>query len=350
MNETLYRWQGRIGSLKPLALIVLIIILIFVVPTINNLWIAFKNPSTSQSVSVDQLVSGAVGTGKYISVSGTASYELAYTEKTDGKLTALYYPLIDANSNRIIFVKTTDTTLENAKDADVTISGMTAGSDSDLKNVIEKDLADINSAGFETSSALYIEEGRTPGNFLIYLLELGALGFIGLLCALTFFFPSVVFKPFPVQTNVADPNVKSAFKTTGTFQQVTKLEPLTFGKQRRKFENANSNLFFMQDRSIGVYIHFVFTQRVYGVQVRKTETDWMILVQPSQIISVEPGKIYSWRDTWAVAVRYKENDKNQVLTVAFDNAAAQANYINVLRDKDYAVSSGQCAVTGSTWS
>jgi hypothetical protein len=89
---------------------------------------------------------------------------------------------------------------------------------------------------------------------------------------------------------------------------------------------------------------------VYGIQVRKTETDWMILVRPSQVIAIESGKIYSWHDTWAVAVRYKENDKNQVLTIAFDNAAAQANYINMLREKGCAVSSGQYAVTGSTWS
>jgi hypothetical protein len=259
MNETLYRWQGRIGSLKALAMLALIFIVIFFFPTASNLLIAFKNPSTSQSVSADQLVSGAVGTGKFISVSGTASYEMAYTEKTDGKLTALYYPLIDANSHTVVFVKTSDTTLENAKDADVTISGMTTGSDTDLKSAIEKDLADINSTGFQTSSALYIEEGKTPGNFLIYLLELGVLGFIGVLCVITFFFPSVVFRPFPVQANVADPNAKSAFKATGNFQQVTKMEPLEFGKQRRKFENANSNLFFMQDRSIGVYIHFIFT-------------------------------------------------------------------------------------------
>jgi hypothetical protein len=258
--------------------------------------------------------------------------------------------LIDSNSHAVVFVHTSDTTLQNAKDADVTISGMTTSADSDLKNAIEKDKADINSAGFQTSSALYIDEGKKPGNALIYLLELAALGFIGLLCAVTFFFPSTVFRPFPVQANVADPNVKSAFKTTGNFQQVTKMEPLEFGRQRRKFANANSNLFFMQDRSIGVYIHFIFTQRVYGIQVRKTETDWMIVVRPSQVIAIEPGKIYSWRDTWAVSVRYKENDKNQSLIIAFDNAAAQANYVNLLRDKGYAVSSGQYAVTGSTWS
>jgi hypothetical protein len=262
MNETLYRWQGRIGSLKALAILILIFIIIFFFPVANNLLIALKNSSTSQSVSVAQLVSGEIGTGKYISVSGTASYELSYTETTDGSLTALFYPLIDSNSHAVVFVHTSDTTLQNAKDADVTISGMTTSADSDLKNAIEKDKADINSAGFQTSSALYIDEGKKPGNALIYLLELAALGFIGLLCAVTFFFPSTVFRPFPVQANVADPNVKSAFKTTGNFQQVTKMEPLEFGRQRRKFANANSNLFFMQDRSIGVYIHFIFTQRV----------------------------------------------------------------------------------------
>src|SRR6185369_8116365 len=142
MNETVYRWQGRIGSLKALAMLLLIFIVILLFPTANNFIIALRNSSTSQAVSVDQLVSGAVGTGKYISVSGTASYELAYSEKTDGSLTALFYPLIDANGHNIVFVRTSNTSLQNAKDANVTISGMTTASDTDLKSAIEKDLAD----------------------------------------------------------------------------------------------------------------------------------------------------------------------------------------------------------------
>jgi len=350
MNETLYRWQGRIGSLKPLSLIVLIFIVIFFFPVVGNLIIALKNPSRSQSVTVAQLVSGQVGTGRYVSVSGTAAYQLAYTETEDGTLKALIYPLVDERSGDVIFVRTTRTELENNKDAKVTVAGITTPSSTDLKSAIEKDQADINSAGFKTSTTLYIEEGQKPGQALTYVLELGALGIVGLLSLVTFFFPTTVFHPYPVQAIPPDANTKGIVKATGNFQQVMKMEPLQFGKARRKFQNANSNLFFMEDRSLGVYIHFVFTQRVYGIQVRKQETDWMIIIKPMQMIAIEPGKIYAWRDTWAVSVRYRENDKEQSLLLHFDNVAAQASFVNYLREKGFMVSSGQYAVTGSTWS
>ena len=77
----------------------------------------------------------------------------------------------------------------------------------------------------------------------------------------------------------------------------------------------------------------------------------MALVKPAQVIAVEPGKIYSWRDRWAVSIRFKDSaDKPQTMLISFENAASQANFVNFLREKGYAVSSGQYAVTGSVWS
>ena len=75
MNETLLRWKGRIGSLKSLAFLVLIFLVIFIFPVGHNLIIAFKNPSGAQTVSISQLVSDQVGTDLYISISGTAAYK-----------------------------------------------------------------------------------------------------------------------------------------------------------------------------------------------------------------------------------------------------------------------------------
>lgn len=352
MNESLLRWKGRIGALKPLAFLVAIFLVIFLFPVGHNLLTAVKNIAGVQTVSIAQLVKDQVGTNKYVSVTGTASYKLAYTETNDGSTTAVIYPLIDDNNNVLVFVRTTHTEVQYESDAHVTITGITAPSSTELTDAISKDLADINSAGFQTSKDIYIEEGQKPANLLISLVEIAALGFIGLLCIIIFLFPSTVFGPFPVQPVAPGTEIKKGLtKATGTFQQVKKMQPIEFGRSKRKFQSANANLFFAEDNSLGVYIHFVFTQRVYGIQVRKQETDWMILVKPTQVIAIEPGKLYAWRDTWAISVQYKDpNSKNQVLLISFDSAASQANFVAFLRQRNYALSSGQYPVSGSVWS
>lgn len=352
MNETLLRWEGRIGSLRSLAIIVLIFLVIFAFSAVGNLNTALKNPAGSQSaVTISQLTSGQVGAGEYIMVSGLASYELAYIEKEDGVKKAIIYPLIDQKEGVIVFVRTTNVALETAADANVTVSGMTTGSNTDLKNAVESDMADINSAGFKTTSALYVEEGKQPSQLGTSLLILAAMAFAGLLSIATFFFPTTAFGAYPVQQVPPDAVVTKAIKSTGMFQQVKKMEPLEFGKTKRKFENSIANLFVMEDKTLGVYIHFVYTHRVYGIQVSKQETDWMVLVKPMQVVAIEPGKIYSWRDRWAVSVRYRDaNSKEQTVYIIFENLASQVNFVNYLREKGFAVSSGQYPVTGGqTW-
>jgi hypothetical protein len=351
MNESLLRWEGRIGSLRGLAAIALIFLVIFICPMVTSLSTALKNPSTPQSVTVSQLTSGSIGTQKYINVSGVASYELAYTEKENSVAKAIIYPLIDEQENTVIFVRTTQTNLLNAADATVSVTGMTAHTSSDLNNAIQKDLVEIQGAGFQTSSTLYIEEGQTPGQVSTYVLALAAMVFAIVLCAGTFLFPAVAFGAFPVQQIPPDAQISKAVKATGNFQQVKSMQPLEFAKAKKKYTDAVANLFVMDDRSVAVYIHFILTRRVYGIQVSKQETDWMALIKPNQTIAVEPGKIYGWRDRWAVSIRYKDpNDKPQTMLISFENAASQANFVNFLREKGYAVSSGHYAVTGPVWS
>jgi hypothetical protein len=352
MNETLLRWEGRLGSLKGFAAIALIFLVIFFFPAMGNFTTALKNPSGSQSVTISQLSNGQVGTGQYVTISGLAAYKLAYIEKEDGVKKAIIYPLIDQNEGFLVFVRTTHAELENAPDATVTISGMTTQSATDLKNLIEQDMADINSAGFQTSSALYVEEGKQPAQAATSFLVLAAMAFAGLLSIATFFFPTTAFGAYPIQQIPPEALVSKAIKASGTFQQVKKMQPLEFGRTRRKFENSNANLFVMEDRSLGIYIHFIYTTRVYGIQVSKQETDWMVLVKPMQVVAIEPGKVYSWRERWAVSVKYREADsKEQTIYIMFENAASQVNFVNYLREKGFAVSSGQYPVTSAqAWS
>jgi hypothetical protein len=352
MNESILRIRGTIGALKPFAFLVSIFLVIFIFPVGHNLVTAVKNPSGVQAVSISQLVSDQIGTDRYVSIKGTAKYKLAYTETENGTTKAVIYPLLDDNTQTLIFVRTTMTEVQYEADAHVTVSGMTTAASTDLVNAITQDLPDIHSTGFQTSQAIYVEEDQKPANLLITLLELAVIGFLGLLCLITFFFPTTVFGPYPIQSIAPGIEIKKGLtKATGIFQQVTKMQPLAFGKTRRKFQSANANLFFAEDKSLGVYIHFIFTQRVYGIQVRKQETDWMILVKPTQVIAIEPGKLYAMRVTWAISVRYKDlNNKSQTLIISFDNAPSQANFANLLREKGFAVSSGQYPVSGSTWS
>jgi hypothetical protein len=350
MNESLWRWQGRIGSLKGLAFIVLIFVVIFSFPVIDNLNIAVRNTSGSQQVTISQLVSGNVNAKQYISVSGLASYDLAYTETEDGVTKAIIYPLIDRESGTVIFVRTTQTNLGTASDTMVTVAGLTSKAPSDLKRAIEKDIADINAAGFQTSTVLYIEDGKKPGQTIVFLMQLAGMGLVGILCIVTFFFPTIVFKVFPPQQVAQGEAVNNTVKATGTFVQVKKMEPLEFGKTKRKFTNSNANLLILDDKSLGVYIHFIYTTRVYGIQVSRQETDWMVLVKPLQIVAIEPGKLYGWRDLWALSVRYRDSNENeQKVLISFANAASQVNFVNYLRDTGFAVSSGQYPVSGPVW-
>lgn len=351
MNESLLRWKGRIGSLKGLAMLALIFLVIFICPTVTGLSTALKNPSTPKSVTVSELVSGSLGTQRYVNVSGVASYNLAYTETENSVTKAIIYPLIDRQGNAVVFVRTKKTELASAPDTQVTVTGITTSAPSDLKNLIEKDLTEINGAGFQTTSALYIEEGQKPGQAIVYLFTLAAMVFASILCIVTFFFPTVAFGAFPVQQIPPDAKISKAIKATGNFQQVRTMQPLEFAKGKKKFTDAIANLFIMDDKSIGVYIHYVLSRRVYGIQVSKQETDWMAMIKPTQVIAVEPGKIYGWRERWAVSIRFKDStDRQQTLLISFENAASQANFVNYLRDAGYAVSSGQYTVTGPVWS
>ncbi len=347
MNETWLRWKARIGSLKSLAVIILIFVIALGLATFQNFWRALQNPQGTQPAGISQLVTNQIGRDRFITVSGLAAYQLSYHETENGSLTALIYPLIDEQRKDVIFVRTTRTELMDAEDAEVTVSGLTQSAPSDLRDLIQKDMADINSAGFATTDSLYIEQGREPGDVSTYLLQGLGLGLVLLLCVSTFFFPATVFHVQPLQPISAGQEVRSVTRATGLFQQLTAIEPtLEFGRTTRRFENAAANLFTVEQRWMGVYIHFVFTRRMYGVQVSKQESDWAVIVKPMQVVALEPGKLYGWRDRWAVSCRYRDaNEKEQTLLIAFETSAAQATYVNYLRSKGYAVSTGEYPVT-----
>ena len=65
----------------------------------------------------------------------------------------------------------------------------------------------------------------------------------------------------------------------------------------------------------------------------------------NRVQDVQPGKIYGWRDRLAVRVNYQDAAaapaaKPQTLIVSFNHAAAQQDFINLLRQRGFVVGTG----------
>ncbi len=239
MNETRLRWKARIGASKPFAFLIVLFSLLFLWILIASLQKALKNPSGPQQVTIGQLARDEIEMDRYITVIGLAAYRMNYQETNDGKLVAIIYPLIDLDTGEVIFVKSSRIDLANkSEEENVTISGMTRTTPSDLKQLIQKDLPDITTAGLKTTALLYVLEGEKPGNASALLMQIAGIGLLLLLCAATFFFPSVVFRPYPLQIPAQAIQDKPGAKATGLFQQVIRMEPkLEFGQKRRKCQH-----------------------------------------------------------------------------------------------------------------
>ncbi len=352
MNETWLRWKGRIGASKLFALIIGILVVVILVGIAGNLYKALKNLSGLEPVSVNDLVTNKIGNDSYISVNGMASFQLSYEETNNGVLQAIIYPLIDLKSHNVIFVRSTNTGLASSEDQLVTVSGMTQSTPSDLQNLIAKDVSDIEAAGFKTSTTLYVLEGEKPGDISAIGLETLTLAAVLLLCVATFFFPSTVFHPQPVQPQAQVVQGKNGVKIIGRLQRLKSVAPeLVFGYGTRKFRNAVANIFTSKEGWLGIYIHYIFTYRVEFIPVYKQITDWAVVVLPTQVLAIEPGKLYGWRDHPAVSIKYRDaTNKAETLIVSFEHNGAQAQFVEYLRGKGYAVSTSQFSPVVPTWS
>ena len=60
------------------------------------------------------------------------------------------------------------------------------------------------------------------------------------------------------------------------------------------------------------------------------------------MIDIEPGKVYGWKDRWAVRLRYKdEKEQSQTLFVIFNQPGLQAEFASLLRQTGFAVGTGE---------
>jgi hypothetical protein len=343
MKETGLRWKGRIGSLKILGFIVAIGACIILAAGASTLNLALKNPDNEpQKVTISQMVNGEIGSGLYVRVSGTAEYDVGYEETEDGKTTRNFYFLIDPYAGDMILIEHHSpyiVDLESGNSA--TITGMTRNVPSDLKGAIEDDMDTYHEYDLETTTNIYVKDGATPpttaSGVTSLCISIPAL----LLCVIPFLFPSTVFGPYPVDTALAPSAGRAKVRATGKFQKLKQLEPtIEIGKGNQKLVNAVANVVPLAQGRLMIYIHRIVRSR-YGIT---SESDWGIFLDTSNVHTIEPGKIYSWKDKWAVRVRYQgPKDKMETLFVMFEQPGDHAGFVNLLQQSGFTVETVETA-------
>ncbi len=338
MNESVLRWKGRIGSLKLGCGIILVLAAIVACAGIANLSTALKNPGAPQTITLAQLINGDIGSGRYVSVTGLAAYDIGYEKTEDGKTTATYYFVIDPNTGDMALIKHTSALLIAKQSDIVTITGMTRAMPSDLKDALKEDESLFATNDLRTTSVLYIEDGAAPpttGASMVFLvLGLG----VAVLCVIPFFFPGVVFAPHPLDTTVAPPTERYVLKATGMFTKLENVDPLEVGKTTRTFTNAIANVIPLGEHEVMIYIHHILKTKTYGITVNTTVTDWGVFLHNERVSAVAAGKIFGWKDKWAVRFQYPNaKGKTATLYVIFEEAGAQAAFVKLLRAMQFSV-------------
>lgn len=345
MNTSPPRWQAMIGGLRGLGgfglLISVVLIVVFAVQLPN----ALGNSETPEKVSIAQLVNGEIGTGKYVSFRGTAIFEAGYEETEDGRTTATFTPIIDDNAQYVVIIKDQFPYTGGGPPEIITVIGMTRSTPSDLENLIEGDMPDINSLGMSVTEKIYVVDGQEPPNATVTLLGL-MIGLIGGLVSLVpFFFPSVVFTPQSVVPGTAaalPQGQQITLKATGKFRELKQVEPVPeIGKKQQKFNNAIANAIPLGERNLLIYIHHVVKTKTYGITVNTRKSDWGIQISGDQPVEIESGKIIGWRDKFAVRFQTPGTQKkSEPLYLIFNDAGGQALFVELLQKMGFHVSSG----------
>ncbi len=346
MNETWPRWQARIGGLKAVALLIGLVILAALLSCIYQLQNTLKNPREPQRVQIGQLVREEIGEGQYVTVAGTAFYQEGYDETKNGKLVSRYYGLLNLAKGEVIFVRTTQA-LPTVEQAGASVVGMTRAVEPDLRSIMESSLPELREAGLTTTTNLYLAEGQKPTRPGFFIAAIAGLGLLLALCVATLFFPSTVFRPQPVDA-AAVPSTGAMVKATGRFKKVKRVEPsIEFGRGGHSFRETIANLVPLDAQRLMVYVRLVQRHTLYGViPLFKQQSDWAVVVDPSHTRDIEPGKLYGWRDRWAVRMRCEDQKgRLQALILSFDGAGAQASFLNMLHERGFPVEIGPPAAT-----
>ena len=337
--ELVLRIKGIVGNLKPLFMLGLIVGAILLWASIDGLSTALANPGEPQPVTISQLVDGIVKKNQYVNVRGYAWYEPAYTEEEDGKTAATYFFLIDETTGHVIVVKASTKTLDSRTSQVVDLTGITAGTPSDLAELIKEDIPGLRDEGLETTSRLYISEGATPPAMGRSLLFVIAVGILLLICIASFIFPNVVFAPHPLEAFEIPAEGNPGVKASGRFQALKQVRPtIEIGRKTRNFTRAVANIIPLAENKLVIYIHHIVRTYVYGIRVGKRESDWGIFLDRDNVTEIEPGKVYSLKNRWAVRFHYQGiKDKPQTLVISFDKPWGQSSFVGLLQEMGFQI-------------
>jgi hypothetical protein len=336
-DEVVLRWKGRIGSLKLLSLIVIVIALLLSILGIIRLSAALKNPGGyPTSVTLEQIVNDQVDNSTYIQVSGYAVYESLYEYVEDDTVKDVYYGIVDDIYGYVVLVKASDANLETRFDGYVQLIGMLHSTPSDLKRLVIEDRPEYEVNSLIITEKYYIMEGEAPpspvNSGIILVFSLG----VALIAIAPFFFPSIAFSFVPPVVGSADQElpIHRDIKATGRFIQIKSVQPnLIFGRRIRKFNNSVANVVRLSEDDVMIYIHHIQQTKLYGViTVGKHESRWAVRMNFRTVMKVEPGKVYGWKDRFAVRVQHKGwGKKPETLYITFGTAVEQAYFVRLMR-------------------
>ena len=346
MDETRIRWRGRLGSLKGLGFIIVVFLVLILIAVGQDLVRGLQSPAQPVTVSIDELNLGGRADHPYVSVAGTAYYEVGYSETEYGRTVASYFLLLSEKSGQGMIVQASNADIDERVSGEVTLTGTLRDASSDLQTVVRSDLPYFAQEGVTVDPTYYLAEGDRPLDALTTLLLLAGAAVIGVLAVTPFFFPTTVYAPHPVDSLASSqPAIagRAAVRATGWFTQLKKLEPaLEFGKRKQSFTNAVANLVRTAEGRWMIYIHHVVRTRLYGVvPISKHESDWGMILDRGEGWQVEPGKIYGWKDRWAVRFQKPPmGAKPDPVYLVFDRAADQAEFVKAVRDSGFSVGTG----------
>ncbi|NLE46067.1 MAG: hypothetical protein GX620_15215 [Chloroflexi bacterium] len=349
MSETLHRLKARIGSLKGVAIITLVILSVALVFDLRLLASALSNPGDPEHVPLHSVALEEVEVGRFVSVSGYAKYDRGYPVYMNGRVQATYYFILDDETRHLIVVRTSTDTFRDRLPQNTTVFGMIREASPRLRELIEADLPAIRASGYQTTSAIFLEEGaRPPDSFATF-----STAVVLLLCMIpfltVFLFPSLVFVPMPVDTiwhREQDKNVSHAVRAYGRFFRLDPRNPMPELRGRTRRANFTPvNIKPVGDGRLLVYP--LQDARAWSEAVRSGQGDrkrrrrkklWGIVIDETNFIDIEPGMLYAWQDHWSLRFRYSVGRaRPEVLLLAFDNAIAQAECADRLRDLGFTV-------------
>ena len=334
MSESKLRWRARIGALKSVAGFVAFLAGLMLLATAAGLPAALRAPAEPPDVALGRVVRGEIPAGQYVRLSGLAEYDEGYyeTDRND-KITTTYYMLSDYETGDIVLVKSPKPLTEYPPADLVKVSGILRPMPSDLQEFMADDLSELREVGWALASKLYLEENQKPARASDIIRGIAILGFILLLCAVPLLFPSTVFSPQPTAPYLAPESGEPGVKATGRFLRLKSVEPVAeVGKGARSFREAVANIVPQDERRLLVHIHYVLNIRSGLLRVATQTSDWAVFLEPQNVMDVTPGKLYGWKDRWAVRVNYHdEKQKARALIVSFNHAGAQSDFVDLLR-------------------